>query len=118
MLMLVLALAAAAATPPPPPHVLLLEHADDLGVDDDAVVRMEARVRAAGLDARREALATLRPGDAGFALALGSLLEAEMLMMDDLRAELTETQWAAARAFLPPPPPGLPLPPEPGAPAR
>ncbi|MES2644342.1 MAG: hypothetical protein V4850_32955 [Myxococcota bacterium] len=89
----------------PPPHVILLDNADELGLDDATTTRIEAIAAAARpeLHALHTAARSLRPEDEGFAEARAQLVEAEGALMDDIRAELTEAQWAAAEALLPPP---------------
>lgn len=93
--------------PPSPPHEILIDHAEELGLDDATVSRIQVLADAAraDLEARHEALRALRPGDAGFDAAITALMDAERALMEDIAAELTEAQWEAAKEILPPPPP-------------
>lgn len=101
--------------PPPPLELLLVEHADELGLTDGQVAQIQALAEAARseLDALHGAVAeAFRAGTLAEFLAADEALHERMLA---LRAAvlgvLTEDQWRALQQVLPPPPPGPPGPP-------
>ena len=66
----------------PPPHVLLLEHADELGIDD-ATAELIEQIAEDARETRRED---------------------RRAVMDEILGLLTEEQVEAAKEILPPPP--------------
>ncbi len=95
--------------PPPPLELILVEHADELGLTADQVAEIQALAEAARaeLGALHRAVGdAFRTGTVAEFLAADEALHERMLA---LRAAvlgvLTDAQWRALQQFLPPPPP-------------
>lgn len=101
--------------PPPPLELILVEHADELGLSSDQVAQIQALAEAARaeLGALHRAVGdAFRAGTVAEFLAADEALHERMLV---LRAAvlgvLTDAQWRTLQETLPPPPPGPPGPP-------
>lgn len=108
--------------PPPPLELVLIEHADELGLSQAQVAQIQALTEAARADLEalhRAAGEAFRGGTVAEFLAADEALQERLLA---LRAAvlgvLTEAQWRALQETLPPPPPGPPGPPPGPPPAR
>ena len=105
--------------PPPggPPKIeeIVAAHADEIGLDAATVdaIRQLAAAAAPDLEALHQAMRAAMEGGDQDAIeeAHRALHEAMRALMDQVRALLTDEQWEALRAFLPPPPPPGPPPP-------
>ncbi len=82
----------------PPPHEILIENADELGLDDETIDEITA-IAEANREDMRELQAAADSED-----ARQQLHEAGRALMDQIMALLTEEQREAARELLPPPP--------------
>ena len=82
--------------PPGPPHTQLLRNAEDIGVDEARLTAIEAvfERHAPEVEAHQAALHELRD-----------------TVMSEVRALLTEQEWADLEAMRPADPPGPPQPP-------
>lgn len=91
----------------PPAHEVLLDNADEIGLDDATVARIQALADAtrADMDQLREAAELARGTDAERSIHQ-AMRERGRALMDQIRGLLTDEQWAAAQEILPPPPDG------------
>lgn len=89
---------------PPPPHVLLIESADALGLDAETVAAIEAIAEEARPEMEALHQALERADEAGREAAREAMHETGHAVMEDILAQLTEEQRAAAMEILPPPP--------------
>jgi len=108
--------------PPPPLELVLIEHADELGLSQAQVAQIRALAEAARADLEALHRAV---GEAFRQGTVAEFLAADEALQDRLHAlraavlgVLTEAQWRALQQTLPPPPPGPPGPPPGPPPAR
>jgi flagellar biosynthesis/type III secretory pathway protein FliH len=95
---------------PPPPDQIILDSAEDLGIDDATLAEIEALFaaqRPAMEAAHAAARAAMESGDeAGGRAAMEAAHEEGRAVMDAVMAMLTEEQRDALAEILPPPPSG------------
>ena len=95
--------------PPPPLELILVEHADELGLSADQVAQIQALAEAARVELgalHRAVGDAFREGTRAAFLAADEALHERMLALRSaVLGVLTEVQWRALPQLLPPPPP-------------